>query len=530
MEKRLIIAVAFSILIIVTFQFFAKPSQKAPLGSPSSIVSSEAVNTTETKAESAFQAPTQRIEEKVDVLENSKYIVELSNVNGAIKRICLKEYNEAKSVTPFCLANIDNQNDYIGSMTSSDPAVKLDTVTYPAERSDNNIIFKLNVGSLQVSKRYTLIKDKFAIGLQVSVKNISSTPRVIDYRLIAGAGVDELINQNKQFVEVSAKIGDKIASFKHAKEYRVTNPGDVIWTALKNKYFSIILKPLIKTKGQFYSLSKQGYLVNGVDVDPITIQPGETAEQKYIIYAGPSDISLLKQIGHGLEESVSYGFFGGISKLILVVMKFFYSIVHSWGIAIILIAIFLNLITFPLTMKSFKSMQKMQELHPQMEKLKIQHKGNPQKLNQEMMELYKTYKINPLSGCLPMLLQMPIFFALYQALMKSIELRGTKFLWIKDLSMPDAVPIPVTLPLIGNSINILPLVMVAAMVFQQKMSAKTMGSAVTPEQLEQQKIMLIVMPIMFGFIFYNMPSGLVMYWVVNTVLTVVEQKAVLKKQ
>jgi len=173
-------------------------------------------------------------------------------------------------------------------------------------------------------------------------------------------------------------------------------------------------------------------------------------------------------------------------------------------------------------------LQKMQELHPQMEKLKIQLKDNPQKLNKEIMELYKKYNINPMSGCLPMLLQMPIFIALYQALMKSIELRGASFLWIKDLSSPEAIPLPISFPIIGNTINILPLIMIAAMVVQQKMSTKSMGSAVTDEQKQQQKMMLIIMPIMFGFIFYNMPSGLVLYWVVNTILTIVEQKAILK--
>jgi YidC/Oxa1 family membrane protein insertase len=127
-----------------------------------------------------------------------------------------------------------------------------------------------------------------------------------------------------------------------------------------------------------------------------------------------------------------------------------------------------------------------------------------------------------------MLLQMPIFIALYQALMKSFELWRTKFLWIQDLSAPDAVRIPITLPIVGNSINILPLIMVAAMVVQQKMSSKTMGGAVTEEQQQQQKMMLIIMPIMFGFIFYNMPSGLVLYWVVNTTLTIVEQMAIMK--
>ena len=127
------------------------------------------------------------------------------------------------------------------------------------------------------------------------------------------------------------------------------------------------------------------------------------------------------------------------------------------------------------------------------------------------------------------MLQMPIFIALYQALTKSIDLRGASFLWIKDLSSPDAVGLPISFPIIGNNINILPLIMVAAMVIQQKISTKTMGSAVTEEQKQQQKMMLVMMPVMFGFIFYSMPSGMVLYWVVNTLLTIVEQSAILKK-
>jgi YidC/Oxa1 family membrane protein insertase len=163
-----------------------------------------------------------------------------------------------------------------------------------------------------------------------------------------------------------------------------------------------------------------------------------------------------------------------------------------------------------------------------MEKLKAQFKDQPQKLNKEVLELYKKYKINPMSGCLPLLLQMPIFVALYQALTKSIALRGAGFLWISDLSMPDAVPISFTLPIFGNSINVLPLLMVGLMVAQQKVSTKVMGGAVTDEQKQQQRMMLIIMPIMFGFIFYSMPSGMVLYWVVNTILTIAEQFVIFK--
>jgi YidC/Oxa1 family membrane protein insertase len=302
-------------------------------------------------------------------------------------------------------------------------------------------------------------------------------------------------------------------------------PGSAVWASLHNKYFSLILKPFIQTKAYFYSYNKEGLLVTGVESEEVTIQPGRTIDNKFLLYAGPSNIPVLKELGYGLEETINYGFFGGISKVLIAIMRVCYGVVRNWGFSIILLAIILNIILFPLSMKSFKSMQKMQELQPQMEKLKVQYKSNPQKLNQEIMELYKKYGINPLSGCLPLLLQMPIFFALYQALMKSIELRNASFLWVRDLSSPEAIPIPITLPIIGNSINILPLVMVAAMVLQQKLSTK---SAATEEQKQQQKMMLIIMPIMFGFLFYNMPSGLVLYWLVSTVLTVAEQALVLK--
>ena len=519
-----------SILIIVGFQFLAKPVQRVQPCVPTcpETVATN-VSVPGVKSEPINDIPKVLLPESVKVVDNDLYAIEFSDVGGAIKHISLKKFNETTAPTPFCLANISDQSDYIGKLTFSGLGENSNKEKFLAENSDGGIMYRLKSGSAEITKKYSLLKDKYGIGLNVQVKNTGAEPINFDYRITAGAGVDEANKQDKRLVEISAKVNGKTVGFKQPRDAKISNMGEVEWTALKNKYFSLILKPFAKTISQFYSISRDGYLVNGVDAGLVTVLPGETMEHKYLIYAGPSDIEKLKQVGYGLDETVNYGVFAPISKFIIVVMKFFYSIVHSWGISILLLSIFLNVLTFPLTMKSFKSMQKMQELHPQMEKLKVQYKGNPQKLNQEMMALYKTYKINPLSGCLPMLLQMPIFFALYQALMKSIELRCTKFLWIKDLSMPDAVPIPFTLPLIGNSINILPLVMVAAMVVQQKMSTKTMGAAVTPEQREQQKMMLIVMPIMFGFIFYNMPSGLVLYWVTNTVLTIVEQSAVLKK-
>ena len=160
-------------------------------------------------------------------------------------------------------------------------------------------------------------------------------------------------------------------------------------------------------------------------------------------------------------------------------------------------------------------MRHLQELQPQMEEMRRQYKDNPQKLNKEMMELYRRHKVNPMGGCFPILLQMPIFLAFYQTLMRSVELKGATFLWIKDLSMPDAAfTLPTTLPLLGNSINLLPILMIGAMIMQQKLS-----QGKTAVQTDQQKMMAAIMPVMFGFIFYSLPSGLVLYWLTNTVLT-----------
>ena len=524
MEKRLIIAIALSILIIMTFQYFGPkpktlpppaPTQTSPVGETAPVIT--------------IPRPEPSIEEKELVAETDKFILTFSNIGGAIKSIQLKDFKNLGTKEPLDLTDIKSPKDYIFNITSPVDSELPYSLGYDIEKNESEIICSARAGGLAVIKKYILHNSKSTIELELFIKNTSSSPKNFSYAIIGGAGVTESHDQDKRFVEVLSKINGKKTGFKRIKEGRIINPGVVDWTALKNKYFSLILKPFATTKNQFYAEGKNGELTMGVTTEAVTIDPGATIEHKYLLYAGPSVIKELLAAGYGFEDSVDYGFFGGISKALIAIMRVLYNVVHSWGVVIILLSILLNVILFPLTVKSFRSMQKMQELHPQMEKLKIQFKDNPQKLNKEIMELYKKYNINPMSGCLPVLLQMPIFISLYNALMKSIELRGTNFLWIKDLSMPDAVPIPISLPLFGSSINILPLFMVAAMVIQQKISTKTMGAAVTPEQKQQQKMMMVMMPVVFGFIFYNMPSGLVLYWVVNTVLTIVEQAAILKR-
>jgi YidC/Oxa1 family membrane protein insertase len=456
--------------------------------------------------------------------------VTFSNVGGSIKEIRLKDYKDLKTREPFKVVSIDQPKDYLLTLSLVAPKAETGDIEYSLSTKDGDILYSAKIEGLDITKRYSLHNSNYNIDLQVLIKNRSISTKGVCYRMVAASGVTEQHDQDKGFLEVSSKIDGKPVKFKRIKPgERIINPGAVNWTAVKSRYFSVILTPRAQTRNEFYTEAASGKFVTGVESEVMTVPASTVVENKFVLFAGPSHIPVLKEAGYEFEDTINYGVFGGISKALLSVMRILYNAVHSWGIAIMLLSILLNILTFPLTMKSFKSMQKMQELHPQMEKLKVQYKDNPQKLNKEIMDLYKKYKINPMSGCLPMLLQMPIFIALYQALTKSIELRSAGFLWIKDLSSPDATPIPFTVPIFGSSINILPLIMVAAMVVQQKISTKSMGSAITEEQKQQQKMMLVIMPIMFGFIFYNMPSGLVLYWIINTALTIVEQNAILKK-
>ena len=514
-------------MIIMGFQHFA--AKPTPIPIQAKAIEQQATQIPAKETEEMRRLSEVSAEEKELEVETDKYMLTFTNIGGAVKRIRLKDYKNSNSNEPLDLVEITNPRQFMFSISAPLIARPFDTAAYDMIKESGAVTYSLRFGGIEVVKKYILPKSNNSIELQLTIKNISTNPTNFVYNIIGGSGILEKHPENKSYIEVISKINDKIINFKNPKEGRIINPGMVRWTALKNKYFSIILKPFIPTKNQFYGETKDKILFTGIESEDFIIPPMSMVEHKFVIYVGPSKMSVLKEFGFEFDETVNYGFFGWIAKAMLSAMGIFFIVVHNWGMSIICLSVFLNIILFPLSMQSFKSMKKMQELQPQIAKLKAQCKDNSQKLNKETLELYKKYKINPLSGCIPLILQMPIFIALYQALIKSIDLRGASFLWIKDLSAPDAVGIPFTLPLIGNAINILPILMIIGMVVQQKISTKT-SVAVTPEQKQQQKMMLIIMPVMFGFIFYNMPSGLVLYWLVNTVLTIFEQSMIFRKE
>lgn len=526
MEKRLIIAVALSILIIITFQRLFPPPKQAQAPAPAE--QKIAVSQTAPGPISVGETPAP-VDEKETIVSTDRHLITFSDAGGSIKRIALKNYKKTSSDEPLILAEAARPSQYIFSIEDPTGTLPLSLASYTLHRKDNEITYTLSLKDIEVIKKYDLHNPHGTIGLDIIIKNISAQPKEFGYKIITGSGIVETNPPDKRLIEVTSKVDGKTVGFKRPKNNIIVNPGIISWVALKTRYFSLIAKPFGQTRSQFHGYASVDNPFSGIEMEKVLIPAGSFAEHKFVLYAGPSIAANLKKIGMEFEETIDYGFFGWISKIMLAAMAAIFYLVHNWGLSIIILSVLLNIVLYPLTLKSFKSMQKMHELHPQMEKLKAQYKDNPQKLNKEIMELYKTYKINPLGGCLPLLLQMPIFIALYQALTKSIELRGARFLWIKDLSMPDAARIPFTLPLVGSSINILPLAMVVLMVFQQKISTKVMGGAVTEEQKQQQRMMLVIMPIMFGFIFYGMPSGMVLYWVVNTILTIVEQSVIFKK-
>jgi YidC/Oxa1 family membrane protein insertase len=276
------------------------------------------------------------------------------------------------------------------------------------------------------------------------------------------------------------------------------------WIALIQHYFVAALLPAEKTQREFFTRKLDGDLYSVGVIMPVgPIAPGATARAGVSLYAGPQDQDHLKLVAPGLQLVVDYGWLTVIAAPLFWVLKLFHGWLGNWGLAIILLTVVIKLIFFPLSAASYRSMAKMKLVTPRMMKLREQYGDDKVKLNQAMMDLYKTEKINPLGGCLPILVQIPVFIALYWVLFESVELRHAPFyLWIKDLSAPDPW-------------FVLPTLMMISMIVQTKMNP-------TPPDPVQAKVMMI-MPLVFGVMFYFFPSGLVLYWFVNNILSILQQ-------
>ncbi len=295
-------------------------------------------------------------------------------------------------------------------------------------------------------------------------------------------------------------------------------PGNTYFVGVQNKYFLAAIVP----KGEHQGPSRLWQAPHGDPKAPSVageiLAPRASAlaadRVAYDVYVGPQDYRELASLGLGLEGALDLGakWIRPLSRIILATLIAVHDVIPNYGATIILFSLAMNLLFFPLTYRSTKAMRQMSALKPKLDALKEKFKDEPQKMSEATMRIYKEAGVNPLAGCLPLLLQMPIFFALYAVLIRTIELRQAPFfLWVTDLSRPDVVfELPFSLPFIGAGVCLLPIIMGITSYFQSK---QTM---VDPTQ----KTMVILMPIMMTFIFFTMPSGLVLYWLTSNVFTI----------
>jgi YidC/Oxa1 family membrane protein insertase len=385
---------------------------------------------------------------------------------------------------------------------------------------------------LKVVKRFKFNSDRYTINLEVEAQN-SSSREITNQLGLEWIGEIELARlakeENKDFgLKYSLLRNQKVekkdfggtgtsgcvpscGSRKTTIEpFETMERGDIKWFSFGGEYFTALLIPppskeiTLSVKG-----SEKELLRADVMTPSISIPPQGKVNVNYQIYLGPKDEDRLKALGVGAEKLTDFGYFTIVAKPLLWFIRLTHKVTGNYGIDIIIISILIKIIFLPLTQISMKSMKEMQKVQPEMSRLKEQYKNDKAKLQQEIMLLYKRRKINPMSGCLPMLIQIPVFIALYNALQNGIEMRHAPFfLWIVDLSAKD--PIYIT-----------PIIMGATMFIQQKMTP----SAADPAQAK----MFLLMPVMFTFLFLNFPSGLVLYWLVNNVLSIAHQYYLNKK-
>ncbi|MDD5129782.1 MAG: membrane protein insertase YidC [Candidatus Omnitrophica bacterium] len=497
MEKRLVLAIALSLLVLLSWSaLMPKPQPvdvtRVATNNPSAdVIPKDAAHITSSSV--ALAPALDAVKETVKFIQEDREI-DFNPANASIVDVVFKNGLEHR----FPLK--------IGFLTDPTLIFKQNNIT------KDSISFIYEDQNRRITKRFNLPKYSNTIDLEIITHNLSTVPLILNPQLVLGRL--DLSAQNMQSRYQDIFLGNKEKSMHLAagKDFMGT---DVKFLGLRDQYFCTIVEPKNIAKGAYVRKITPQQSEIGLLLNEEIIKPGSQIGHYYRIYLGPQDLSIINTIKPEWSSIIYFGTFDFIAQLLLQLLGFFFNLVHNWGLAIIILSIAVYFLLFPLSIKQMRSMKEMQLLQPKIEALRKELKDNPQRLNKEIMELYKEHKVNPLGGCLPLLLQMPIFFALYQALIRSVALRGAHFLWIKDLSSPDqAFTLKNSIPFLGNQVNILPILMAIGMFIQQKISmAKATGEAA-----QQQKLMSIIMPIMFGVIFYQMPSGLVLYWFVNSLL------------
>ena len=497
--------------------------------------------------------PVPQWEERVVTIETPLYRAEVSSRGGGhLQTFELKNYRSGQGIGQVQLIpptlldatlrisyiNLDGDSVYLVDNFEVMEAPRTEVVQLPEGEISLRYRYTFDSGA-SVTKRITFQADSYTLPVEISWEypELEIGPSALEYEVSWPLGLlpaEKKIKEDETYGKVYVYQGGELEDQGTAGNGRVKREvfkGNTNWVAQRNKYFTAALIADPDHPGVYGAYSAEAVPIRADGNGPETLtryhmsigyQAGQTVAMT--VYLGPLSYFIIKDLEVDLERIMNFGFalIRPISKFVLYSLVFLHKYIPNYGVVLILFALAVRVVTNPLTKKSSYSTQKMQMVQPQVKELQAKYKGNPQKLNKEMMALWKAEGVNPLGGCLPILIQMPLLWALFIVFRTTIELRGAPFaLWITDLSAPDVIfTLPFSIPLYGDGVTVLALIMGVTMFVQQKLS----GAASNP----QQKPMMYMMTGMFFLIFNQFPSGLNLYYAFSNILAIVQQRRIHK--
>ncbi|HDQ04215.1 MAG TPA: membrane protein insertase YidC [Deltaproteobacteria bacterium] len=555
MDKRTLLAIVLSLAVLFLYQiFFVKPpeQQLEPVAEEGEMqILKEEVMKPLSPGEIAKAKKTavmRNIAEKEITVETSLYTAVFSTKGAGLKSFKLKNYREEcvncpndifpvvknfitgsqkdlqpKSGEPVELVSVKEGMPYPLAITFPDSSINIPedsmfradvgSLDLTGGNEEKRLVFSgIYDGVIKVEKIYTFNPDNYAIELDVKMYNLTGalliqTPRLNWHQYEDPANSYSRYDKQGPLVSVANSI--KRQEVKKLDSDKMFGP-NVLWGGFETKYFVASFIPENPSlTSSIMSRDSRNMVTVGIWGQKEIIPGGQSAVVGYSLYLGPKQYDLLKSLNVGLERAIDFGIFKWLAVPFLLFLKFLHGFVPNYGLAIILLTILIKLVFWPLGNMSYKSMREMQKLQPKINELKQKYKKDQSKIGQETMALYRAHKVNPLSGCLPLLIQLPVFIGLFNALLYAIELRHSPFFfWIQDLSAKD--PYYIT-----------PILMGISQFIQQKMTP-TMGDPMMAK-------MMMFMPVVLTIFFLNFPSGLVIYWLFNNILSIGQQMYINKK-
>ncbi|GAB4439382.1 MAG: membrane protein insertase YidC [bacterium] len=514
MEKRTLLFIVISLFIIITWDYLFNPKKNIQNVSNTSYSNATSSKVSPKKDQEKYPLPvSNNTPATLTTIEinTTNFQGYLIKENGFFKRLLLNKFaldkNQQKKVDLLREGFVDIYD-----------VIYINDKSYKVNFQDAKVIEKGNektvslygeVAGVKIEKSMSIIDNSYTGNILYKFSSSDASLTKISYGIVIsqmfkGITPSEEGHPSPHFF--ANKSFESPSERQLKKNFKVAN---ATYGGIAEKYFALFfIDPKESILAE--SLLKDERIETTMFLPSITIEGGREFSYELKFFAGPKDPEILKPLGYYLSAAVDYGFFHFIARPLLVILNFFYKFTKNYGVSIILLTILIKLAFFPLSHKSYKSMKALQKLQPKMEEIRKKYANDREALNREMMLLYKRHGVNPLSGCLPMIVQIPFFIALYQALMNAIELRQAPFIfWLNDLSAKD--PYYVT-----------PILMGATMLIQQ---------ILTPSSGDPtQKKMMYILPIVFTFMFLNFPSGLVLYWLVNNIFSIFQQLYTMKKQ